>query len=183
MPKFQVVINRLEEGLMALFLAVMTFLTALQVLLRYVFNTGLIWSLEATTYTFAWLVLLGMAYGVRIRSHIAVTLVVSRLQGKARRIVTLASLALSLAYSLLMLYGSSIFIQRLFQLGHEARDLPIARWILSIMLPLGFALLTFRFLELGWLFAKGSISHLGFGERETPLTLTVDDSGDRDSES
>ena len=31
-------INRLEEGLMALFLAVMTFLTATQVVLRYVFS-------------------------------------------------------------------------------------------------------------------------------------------------
>jgi len=34
-------------------------------------------------------------------------------------------------------------------------------------LPLGFALLTFRFLELGWLFARGSINRLGFGEHES----------------
>jgi C4-dicarboxylate transporter DctQ subunit len=168
MSKIQPVINRLEEGLMALLLAVMTFLTALQVLLRYVFNTGLIWSLEATTYTFGWLVLLGMAYGVRTRSHIAVNLLVSRLHGRTGRVLTFVSLAVCLAYSLLMLYGSSVFIQRLFQLGHEARDLPVARWILTIMLPLGFALLTFRFLELGWLLARGSVSRLGFGEQEIP---------------
>ena len=50
---------------MATFLAFMTLLTAIQVLLRYGFNTGLIWSLEATTYSFAWLVLLGMAWRVQ----------------------------------------------------------------------------------------------------------------------
>ena len=77
------------------------------------------------------------------------------------------------------MYGSSIFIQRLFQLGHEARDLPVARWILSVMLPVGFALLTLRFLELGWLFVKGSISQLGFGEQETPGKLATDDSTDQ----
>ena len=166
MPKQKDVINRLEEGLMALFLAFMTFLTALQVLLRYVFNSGVIWSLEATTYSFAWLVLLGMAYGVRTRSHIAVELLVGRLSGQTHRLVTFFTLLICLAYSVLMFYGGLVFVVRLFELGNDARDLPFARWILTFMLPLGFALLTLRFLQLGWLFAKGSIERLGFGGQE-----------------
>lgn len=156
-------INHLEEGLMALFLAVMTGLTFVQVVMRYVFNSGWVWSLEATTYAFAWLVLLGMAYGVRTRSHIAVDLVAGRLRGKAHRVVTYLTLLVCLAYALLMLYGGSIFVSRLFDLGNNARDLPVARWILTFMLPMGFALLTLRFLELGWMFARGSIERLGFG--------------------
>ena len=43
-------IDHLEEWLMAALLAFMTVLTFLQVVMRYVFNTGLLWSLEATTY-------------------------------------------------------------------------------------------------------------------------------------
>lgn len=152
---------------MALLLAIMTFLTAFQVVLRYVFNSGLIWSLEATTYSFAWLVLLGMAYGVRTRSHIAVELVIGRLSGRPHRLAAYLSLLICVAYSLAMLYGGMVFVLRLFELGNEARDLPIARWILTFMLPLGFALLTFRFLELGWLFARGSIKKLGFGEHDS----------------
>ncbi len=156
-------INRLEEGLLALFLATMTFLTAFQVLLRYVFNSGLIWSLEATTYSFAWLVLLGMAYGVRTRCHIAVDLLVGRLSGRPHRLATFVALFICVAYSVLMFYGGLVFVLRLIELGNEARDLPVARWILTFMLPLGFALLTLRFLELGWSFARGSIERLGFG--------------------
>ena len=153
---------------MALFLAVMTFLTAFQVLLRYVFNSGLIWSLEATTYTFAWLVLLGMSYGVRTRSHIAVDIVVGRLSGRRYRFATYLCLSICLAYAALMLYGSSVFVLRLIELGNEARDLPVARWILTIMLPLGFALLTMRFVELGWMFARGSVTQLRFGQHDDP---------------
>ena len=164
-------INRLEEGLIALLLAVMTFLTATQVVMRYVFNSGWVWSLEATTYSFAWLVLLGMAYGVRTRSHIAVDLVVGRLKGGTHRIVTYITLLICLAYSLLMVYGGTVFVLRLFELGNNARDLPFARWLLTIMLPLGFALLTLRFLELGWMFAKRSISRLGFGGHDTSEAL------------
>lgn len=163
---------------MALFLAIMTFLTAFQVLLRYGFNSGLIWSLEATTYTFAWLVLLGMAYGVRTRSHIAVSFVVDRLQGRSHRLVVYISLFICLVYSVLMLYGGLIFVIRLFELGNDARDLPVARWILISMLPLGFALLTFRFLELGWLFARGDIHRLSFGEHDSLGNPIADDAAE-----
>jgi C4-dicarboxylate transporter DctQ subunit len=158
----------MEEGLIALFLAVMTFLTFIQVILRYVFNSGWVWSLEATTYSFAWLVLLGMAYGVRTRSHIAVDLVMCRLKGKVQKVATYICLLICLSYSVLMMYGSSVFVMRLIQLGNDARDLPVARWILTIMLPVGFALLTLRFLELAWAFARGSIQRLGFGEHDLP---------------
>lgn len=164
-------IDRLEEGLIALFLAVMTLLTFTQVVMRYVFNSGWVWSLEATTYTFAWLVLLGMAYGVRTRSHIAVDLVAGRLRGTAHKAVSYITLLICLAYSLLMFYGGSVFVLRLFELGNNARDLPFARWLLTIMLPLGFTLLTFRFLQLGWMFARGNIARLGFGGHEAPETI------------
>ena len=51
-------LNRLEEGLMATLLALMTLLTFVQVVLRYAFNSGLVWSVEATSYSFAALVLI-----------------------------------------------------------------------------------------------------------------------------
>lgn len=162
---------------MALFLALMTVLTALQVLLRYVFNTGLIWSLEATSYSFAWLVLLGMAYGVRTRAHIAVDLVMSRLEGRVLKAATALALAICVAYSLLMLYGGSVLVARLVDLGNEARDLPIKRWVLTGMIPIGFALLALRFLQLGWQFARGGLERLQFGQQETPVNLAGDGSG------
>jgi C4-dicarboxylate transporter DctQ subunit len=47
-------INRLEEVLIAVLFAGMTVLTFIQVVLRYVFNSGLLRALEATTYMFGW---------------------------------------------------------------------------------------------------------------------------------
>ena len=151
---------------MALFLAVMTVLTALQVLLRYVFNSGLIWSLEATTYCFAWLVLVGMSYCVRTRTHIALDLLVKRFPDRARRKIGLLAVGVSVAYSLLMLYGSGMFIQRLFELGHRAHDLPVARWLLTIILPVGFALLTLRLVQAGMGIRSGKVTGLGLSDHD-----------------
>ncbi len=143
-------INRLEEILIAWLLAFMTLLTFVQVVLRYVFNSGWVWSLEATTYSFAALVLVGMSYGVRTQAHIAVDLLTRKLPTMPSAVVKLTATVICIAYALLMLYGSSIFVSSLYTLGNLARDVPAPKWLLTMTMPLGFVLLTWRFLEVGW---------------------------------
>lgn len=152
---------------MALFLGFMTLITFLQVVLRYGFNTGLMWSLEATVYSFSWLVLIGMSYGVRTGGHIAANLLVTRFSGKTRLRLGLAATALCLVYAVMLLTGSFAFLGRLIQLGNEARDLPFPRWALTLILPIGFGLLTFRLAEAGWQIFKGE--RLGIATDEAAI--------------
>ena len=140
---------------MGALLAFMTLLTFVQVILRYGFNSGWVWSLEATTYAFAALVLVGMSYGVRTKTHIAIDLVTRNASTGVRRYVSVVAVVCCLAYALLMLYGSGVFVQRLFVLGNLARDIPAPKWLLTVTMPIGFALLTYRFLEAGWRLIKG----------------------------
>ena len=65
-------IDTLEEGFIATILAVMTLVTFSQVVMRYGFNTGWGGALQFTRVLFAWLILFGMSYGVRIGSHLGV---------------------------------------------------------------------------------------------------------------
>lgn len=139
--------DRLEEAFMIVALTFMTLLTFLQVVLRYGFGTGFVWSLEATTYTFAWLVLIGMSYGVRTQAHIAVDLVTSRLTPSGARIFAAVALVCGLAYCALMIYGSSQFLDRLMTLGTDARDIPLPRWVLTGIMPIAFALLALRLVQ------------------------------------
>jgi C4-dicarboxylate transporter DctQ subunit len=139
--------DRLEEAFMIVALTFMTVLTVVQVVLRYGFAAGFVWSLEATTYTFAWLVLIGMSYGVRTNAHIAVDLVTSRLRPGAARVVAAAALAAGLAYCALMIYGSSQFVDRLVTLGTDARDIPLPRWLLTGIMPIAFGLLALRLVQ------------------------------------
>ena len=139
--------DRLEESFMIVALAFMTVLTVVQVVLRYGFGTGFVWSLEVTTYTFAWLVLIGMSYGVRTEAHIAVDLVTSRLSPVGARVFAAVALAAGLAYCALMIYGSSLFVDRLMALGTDARDIPLPRWVLTGIMPIAFVLLALRLVQ------------------------------------
>jgi len=139
--------DHLEEAFMSAALAFMTLLTFVQVVMRYGFGTGFVWSLEVTTYVAAWLVLIGMSYGVRTQAHIAVDLLTSRLAPPLARTVAIVALALALAYCALMIYGSGQFVARLITLGNDARDIPVPRWLLTGIMPIAFALFAVRLVQ------------------------------------
>jgi len=142
--------DRLEEAFIAVALGLMTALTFIQVVLRYLFQSGLVWSLEATTYTFGWLVVVGMAYGVRTHSHIAVDILTRRLPEAARRTVARIAFLLCLGYCALMIVGGFSFVSGLMRLGLLAQDIPLPRWVIASILPVGFALLALRLIQAGW---------------------------------
>ncbi len=145
---------------MAVALAFMTILTFIQVVLRY-FGTGWVWSLEATTYTFAWMVLIGMSYGVRTHAHIAIDLVGNQLASGPRRIMALAAVSVCLVYCGFMFYGSGLFVNGLMTLGNNARDIPAPRWLLTGIMPVAFTLLALRFVQIGVRIFHGEITSLG----------------------
>jgi len=142
-------LDRFEEYVTAALLAAMTLITFTQVVLRYGFDSGLIWALEATTYLFGWLVLIGLSMGVRSNRHIAVDFVSDRLPVGARAHFALVGVILSLIYTALMFYGSWMLIVQLRAFGSLAHDVPLPRWVLLSSLPFGFALLGLRIVEVG----------------------------------
>lgn len=163
----RVLIERVEERVLAFLLALMTLLTFVQVILRYLFNTGLLWSLEATTYSFAALVVIGMSYGIRTKSHIAVDLLTKRLPSKTRNAVALFAVVICLIYTGLMFFGAYDLVSRLFDLGNLARDVAAPKWLLTLTLPMGFLLLAFRFIQVGVNVVKGDSEVLVTGIHES----------------
>ncbi len=140
-------LGRAEDLLTAALLAAMLLLTFVQVVLRYVFNSGLVWALEATVYLFGWLVLLGISGAMRTNSHIAVDMLTKHLAAGAQKAVALLAVGLNLLYTALMLAGSWMLVTRLQAFGSLAHDIPLPRWVLLLSLPIGFALLGLRLVQ------------------------------------
>jgi len=142
-------VNELEEGFIALLFAAMTLVTFSQVVARYVFNTGVVWALELTVYLFAWLVLFGMSYGVKVHAHLGVDALVKLFPRPAQRVLGLLAVAAGLIYGAILLVGSWQYVSKLFMIGIEAEDLPIPQWVPMAILPIGVALLMFRLAQVG----------------------------------
>jgi C4-dicarboxylate transporter DctQ subunit len=166
------IIDEIEETSIAACLGLMTLITFANVVARYLFNSNILWALELTVFLFAWLVLMGASYAVKKNVHIGVDVVINMASPGIRKLLAILSVSACLAFSIMLLIGSwdywyPFVTKRAFL---ETEDIPmpealmfladwlnegeryekIPRFIPYLALPLGMALLTFRFLQLGW---------------------------------
>lgn len=172
------VVNEIEETLIAVILGLMTVITFANVVARYVFNSNLLWALETTVFLFAWLVLLGAPYLVKTSANLGVDAVVRLLPPGPQRVVTMVAAVCCIAFAVLLLVGAwqywAPFVGR--QAWYEVNDIRMPDWLRFIepilnenepyeklprfipyaALPIGLALLTFRFVQAAWRIWRGS---------------------------
>jgi C4-dicarboxylate transporter DctQ subunit len=172
------IVNELEEGFIALLFAAMTLVTFSQVVARYVFNTGVVWALELTVYLFAWLVLFGMSYGVKVHAHLGVDAFVRLFPSRTQRILGLLAVAAGLIYGAILLIGSWQYVWKLFRIGIESEDLPIPQWVPMAILPVGVALLMFRLAQVGVRIWRGQQTTLLADEAQHTIADLLGESGE-----
>lgn len=100
------IVNELEETAIAILLGLMTIITFINVVLRYGFNTGIIWGLEATSFLFAWLVLFGVSYAVKVTAHLGVDAVVNLFASPGRRILAILAGLVCVLYAVMLMKGA-----------------------------------------------------------------------------
>ncbi|PIE56610.1 MAG: C4-dicarboxylate ABC transporter permease [Desulfobulbus propionicus] len=144
------VLNTVEEAIISLLLVFTTLLVFLDVIMRFIFNTGFLWSQELTLHLSAWFVLFGASYGIKVGTHIGVDAFVKLFPLVGRRIFTFLACVLALVYCYLVLTGSWIYLAKVKMIGIELEDLPIQAWIAHSILLIGFSLISLRILLLLW---------------------------------
>lgn len=98
-------VNSFEETAIAFLLGAMTLITFTNVVLRYGFGSSLLWGLELTTILFAWLVLFGISYGVKVTAHLGVDAITNLVASPIRKVMLYVSCLACLAYALLLMKG------------------------------------------------------------------------------
>lgn len=99
-------INEIEETVIAVLLGGMVLITFINVVLRYGFNTGLIWGLEMVTFLFAWLVLFGISYAVKVTAHLGVDAILNMVPRNVARVLGMITAAICIFYAFLLLKGA-----------------------------------------------------------------------------
>ncbi len=167
-------VTRLEESILALLLAAITIITFSQVISRYVFNSGWGGALELTRVLFAWMILFGMSYGIKVGSHLGVDAFVRLLPRPMFRATAVFGALCCVLYAVVLLSadwlqalgaetkgGAWAYWQRMYKIGIGLDDLHypsfiqtlfgtqdrVHRWLAYIMLPIGLALFAFRSLQ------------------------------------
>ena len=99
-------IHVFDETMIAFLLGMMTLVTFSNVVLRYAFNSQLIWGLELTLILFAWLVLYGISYGFKVTMHLGVDAILNMVGRRAQFVMSVIAIVVTLAYALLLMKGA-----------------------------------------------------------------------------
>jgi len=178
MNALRLVWDRFEEGFIVFLLTAMTLVTFVYVILNNLYtlfyNLGdrfegasdfffaigdvildlaqaMTWSNALTKALFAWLIFFGLAYGVRTAGHIGVDALVKLASKPVQRIIGLIACSACLAYAGLLGVGSFEWMQTLFVAAIGAEDLGhfgVQQWHIGLIVPLGFAMVFIRFMEI-----------------------------------
>jgi len=118
-------------------------LMATNVLLRYLFRIGSVWSQELEWHLLVPLILFGMSYALRHGEHVRVDILYAKFPDRAKVYVDLLSALLCFALSVLVIWFSLKYVQQSYVIGEQSQDpggLPY-RFLLKALIPTGFALL------------------------------------------
>ena len=102
-------VNGLEETAIAVLLGLMTVITFVNVPIRYLFDgitlprVEFLWAVEMTSFLFAWLVIFGISYCVKVTANLGVDAVINVLSPAKRRALGLVSGFVCIVYALLLL--------------------------------------------------------------------------------
>ena len=167
-------VTRFEENVLAVILALITFVSFFQVVARYGFNSGWTGALEFTRLLFAWMILFGMSYGLKQGMHLGVDAVVRLLPGPAFRAMAIFGALCAFLYAAILIEsawlgilgadtsgGAMVYWSKMYQIGIGLDDLRypewmqdsfglqerVQRWIAYLILPIGLGLFGFRALQ------------------------------------
>jgi C4-dicarboxylate transporter DctQ subunit len=184
-------LDRLEEFLIATFMAAATLIIFASVMHRYLvgvespiqdwlLSLNFSWAQEATIYLFVWMAKFGAAYGVRTGIHVGVDVLINQLNEPNRKKFVLFGLLAGALFTgavatmgagFVWHNGANYAFHSAFGLdmtdmieGPTTPDLEWQTWIIYCAIPLGSSLMCFRFLQVAWNFLKtGELPHHDHG--------------------
>jgi len=136
--------DHLEEVIIFLSLAAMSVIIALQVVMRYAFQSSLSWSEEIARYLFIWLIYIGISYGAKKSAHISVTATDLFLTPRGQGKVKLLASVIFLIFAVCIFYYGWEVCSKIARLGQKSAALELNMWLVYLAVPTGFFLTCVR---------------------------------------
>ena len=137
-------LSQLQKGenfVMALSLAVMTLASFAQVVNRNFIHAGISWFEELARYCMVYMTLLAAEAGLRDGTQLSITAVTMRLKGKVKKVVLLIAKLCTIVFSAVIFTTSFQLLQTQIKSGQSSPGLKIPMYIPYAALPISFGII------------------------------------------
>jgi TRAP-type C4-dicarboxylate transport system permease small subunit len=138
-------IHRIEDLLLAILLIGMILLATGQILLRNVFDIGLVWADPLLRIMVLWLGLLGALTACRENKHITIDVLTRLLSEKARLIARVLTSLFTTTVSAIIAYHAARFVIMEYE-AQSSAVLGVPAWVYESIIPLAFGLIALRYI-------------------------------------
>lgn len=166
--QFDAIVGRLEKAAVVVLLSLMILVAVFQIVLRNFFATGFDWGDPLVRYLVLWVGFIGAAIATREDKHIVMEVLPRWARGKKRTGLHVVSHLFSTLICGLLTFAALKFIHMEARMG-SAGFLGIPAWVLELILPITFGLMTLRF-AFRFIKALAGITHSGTTPRQEQKT-------------
>lgn len=125
---------------------------------------NLVWAQELCIILFVWMAKFGAAYGVRTGIHVGIDVLINRLEAPRRRVFILFGLGAGALFTGIIAVLGANFVHHMYNASSISPDLELPMWLVYLAIPMGSALMCFRFLQVAVSFARtGELPHHDHG--------------------
>ncbi|MEA3332221.1 MAG: TRAP transporter small permease [Pseudomonadota bacterium] len=137
--------NQIEELFISLLLLAMIFLASLQIFMRILFDSGLVWADPLLRHLVLWVGMLGAALATRYGKHITIDIFSHLLSARGALRLNLVLNFFAAVVCGFLTWAAFLFIKNeiAFGSGRELVGIPVWGW--NLIFPFAFALMTVRF--------------------------------------
>ena len=141
---FSDIISRLENLLLVVFVLFMIGLSFAQVVLRNFFSSGFDWGDICLRNVVLWVGFMGASLATRDNRHITVDALTNFLSPRLKLIAEFVTSSVSVGIGSVFIWASFSFVRSEYE-AESLAFLGIPFWIVQIIIPVGFGLITLRF--------------------------------------
>lgn len=142
-------LHRIEDGILILMLMVMIFMAVLQIVLRNLFDSGILWGDGLVRILVLWIGLVGAMIASRNNHHISIDVVSRFLPPHLKRVSSLVISLFTMGICWVMAYFSFTFVLLEKEDGMTAfAAFPV--WICESIIPVTFGIIGFRYMILSF---------------------------------
>ncbi|MFZ1775264.1 MAG: TRAP transporter small permease [Rhizobiaceae bacterium] len=128
---------------------------------------NLTWAQELTIYMFVWMAKFGAAYGVRTGIHVGVDVLIERMTPARAKPFILFGLLSGAVFTAIVGTLGAAFVWEIAHTDQTSPDMEMPMWLIYLAVPLGSALMCFRFLQVAASFYRtGELPHHDHGHVE-----------------
>jgi C4-dicarboxylate transporter, DctQ subunit len=147
--KFNQTVTRIEDFLIALFLALMVVMVLMQIAMRNLFQSGIPGGEDFIRHMVLWIAFIGAGVATRSKSHVRIDVLTHLVKGNTRKYLDGVVDLFACVVCVILMAASCQFVWIEFQSQDHSAFFNLPVWALQTVMPLGYGVIAIRFAHNG----------------------------------